>query len=85
MNEKLLANIRKRNQDRGDSGLVGGVQEWFDIDFLLRYIDNQNELRAFIEDEIQKAELADAFIDYATGWIDGLKMILKYLDGEREK
>lgn len=39
MNEEHLADIRRRNQERKDSDMVGGVREWFDIDFLLRYID----------------------------------------------
>lgn len=42
MDEKILADIRKRNQERKDSELIGGVREWFDIDFLLRYIDKLN-------------------------------------------
>lgn len=39
MNEDILEDIRTLNQERKDSGLIGGVREWFDIDFLLRYID----------------------------------------------
>lgn len=34
-----LADIRRRHQARIDSGDVGGVREWFDIAFLLSYID----------------------------------------------
>jgi len=80
MSEEILADIRKRNQERKDSGMIGGMREGFDIDFLLRYIDKQNELRPFIEHEIKMAETADAFYEYSRGWIDGLKRVLKEMD-----
>jgi hypothetical protein len=38
----ILADIRKRNDERKAAearGVIGGVRTGFDVDFLLRYID----------------------------------------------
>lgn len=40
MDEKHLKGIRERNEKRKASEEIGGVREWFEIDYLLRYIDN---------------------------------------------
>ena len=37
--DEAIADIRARAEARKESGLIGGVREWFDIDYLLRVID----------------------------------------------
>jgi hypothetical protein len=37
--EEAIEGIRKRSQERKESGHIGGVREWFEIDYLLRVID----------------------------------------------
>lgn len=39
--EERLRRIRERNEDRKAAGQVGGVMDWFDIDFLLRLLDER--------------------------------------------
>lgn len=41
MSEQFLTSIRKRAEDRKASDAIGGVREWGEIDFLLRYIDGK--------------------------------------------
>lgn len=36
---EVLEGIRRRNEERKASQDVGGVREWFEIDYLLRHID----------------------------------------------
>ncbi len=41
MSVQYLESIRKRSEDRKSSDAIGGVREWGEIDFLLRYIDGK--------------------------------------------
>jgi len=36
--EYRLSEVRRRHKERIDSGMAGGVREWFEIGFLLNYI-----------------------------------------------
>lgn len=80
--EEKVEAIRKRSEKRKQSGAVGGIQEWFEIDTLLRVLDDRAEALEQSRQIIDQAQmLADQGIRGA-GAVNAYRLKAA-LDGEK--
>jgi hypothetical protein len=83
--QEVLEGIRRRNEERKDSGEVGGVREWFEIDYLLRHIDKiEGQKRAALSqvEVLENGGLVPT--DYGTVWREPLYPVPKGVREIRE-